>query len=698
MNINLSSVSESPKVTKATTEGEGATSESSESGGFFSKLAALIKGESDSEGKVDKSESTTKLEGEDVAVEDGESEPISVKASATEGQSTDELLESDDAESVKSVTSDIEGNAKEAKKTEVSNTTDVASIDSNKAASQSAEKIVSENDEVLQRLDHSSKALQPKDGKPLPQDNSAPRLADAPITENDKQAAVLVSTDGGKEVEGDEVQQVTSVNSNQKPSSTRSDAPQLTDSGQEAQKVIVRSVEGETVAVPASAERFMQQKDVETNEQLKAELQTKNHAVSASSAAALSQQDTVEFVDGSTKPQLDSQPFQTEVASTTVSQFATAAESPDTDDSESNVVEGAALVAGSAVLGAAAVTTAAAAEKGTQEVSKLAVDAETSAQALAVAADAQSDSELEPSIAAATVVAGAIPWAASSEGQVKDDAALKADSTPRTQQAPVAQSVHQALAHQQSQAQLAQAVQQQVSTATIPTDLAATQIQQMAAAPNAAIAQDQAMLKAVMGAKVAGTLGKVATNKDGSQQGTETNTGFAQQLAQASGQQGSGSLGQVRAEQAAQAPLQLNRELAGEQVAERVQMMMSKNLKNIDIRLDPPELGRMQIRMHMNGDATTVHFTVANQQARDVIEQSMPRLREMLAQQGVQLGDSSVQQQASGQQQRRYADNGQGNNGQGNGNLGPSGEENLEPDINLDLNVAAKSDGISYYA
>ena len=77
-------------------------------------------------------------------------------------------------------------------------------------------------------------------------------------------------------------------------------------------------------------------------------------------------------------------------------------------------------------------------------------------------------------------------------------------------------------------------------------------------------------------------------------------------------------------------------------------MMMSKNLKNVDIRLDPPELGRLQIRLNVGGDGATVHFTVANQQARDVIEQSMPRLREMLAQQGVQLGDSSVQQQSSG--------------------------------------------------
>ena len=37
-------------------------------------------------------------------------------------------------------------------------------------------------------------------------------------------------------------------------------------------------------------------------------------------------------------------------------------------------------------------------------------------------------------------------------------------------------------------------------------------------------------------------------------------------------------------------------------MAERVQVMMSKNLKHVDIRLDPPELGRLHIRMNMHGD------------------------------------------------------------------------------------------------
>jgi flagellar hook-length control protein FliK len=309
------------------------------------------------------------------------------------------------------------------------------------------------------------------------------------------------------------------------------------------------------------------------------------------------------------------------------------------------------------------------------------------------------DGEVDPTMAsAAPVAAAAIPWATSSDAPVSDEVVLKHDVAPKAQQAAVAQSVQQALSQQQMQAaQVAlQSQSVQHTAAAMPADLAAMQMQQLAAAPNVAISQDQALLKAAMGAKAAGTISQLAKNGEGQQASQES--GFAQQLSQAAGAQGTQSLVQARAEQiAAQAPLQLSREMASEQVAERVQMMMSKNLKNIDIRLDPPELGRMQIRMNMNGDAATVHFTVANQQARDVIEQSMPRLREMLAQQGVQLNDSSVQQQA-GQQQRGYANAGQGQNGQGNSNQGVSGEENLEADINLDLNVAAKRDGISYYA
>ncbi|MGR5500706.1 flagellar hook-length control protein FliK [Vibrio sp. DNB22_10_4] len=159
---------------------------------------------------------------------------------------------------------------------------------------------------------------------------------------------------------------------------------------------------------------------------------------------------------------------------------------------------------------------------------------------------------------------------------------------------------------------------------------------------------------------------------------------------------------QLRAEQqtpaasAVQSPMVLTKENASDQVAERVQMMMSKNLKHVDIRLDPPELGRMQIRMSLNNDSATVHFTVQNQQTRDMVDQAMPRLREMLSQQGIQLADTSVQQQG---QQQRHASNGSGTGDSGNSASNGSGDvDSVENGTSVEVAVKQNNDGISYYA
>ncbi|ANS86060.1 Flagellar hook-length control protein [Vibrio scophthalmi] len=240
------------------------------------------------------------------------------------------------------------------------------------------------------------------------------------------------------------------------------------------------------------------------------------------------------------------------------------------------------------------------------------------------------------------------------------------------------------------------AINAAVLTPTAPMDASAAQQLQTVTAPVNSAAQAEQIMQAAMGLKGTAVAGKLASSADG-QAPAGIEAVLAQQLGQTAGAQGLNN--QIRPEQVAQQPpMPLNREMASEQVAERVQMMLSKNLKNIDIRLDPPELGRMQIRMNMNGDGTNVHFTVANSQARDIVEQAMPRLREMLAQQGLQLGDTSVQQQASGQQQNGYAAANEGGFGQGSSDQHATSEENLEPDVKLDLNVATKRDGISYYA
>ncbi|PMN67301.1 flagellar hook-length control protein FliK [Enterovibrio norvegicus] len=182
---------------------------------------------------------------------------------------------------------------------------------------------------------------------------------------------------------------------------------------------------------------------------------------------------------------------------------------------------------------------------------------------------------------------------------------------------------------------------------------------------------------------------------------------LAQQLASSLGNQSTTTAAKLD-NAVAQTPLQMsqNQAEAANALSERVNMMLSKNLKHVDIRLDPPEMGRMQIKLSMNQDQATVQFTVANTQARDLVEQSMPRLREMLQQQGLQLAQSSVQQQDAGGRQAFTGNQAQGNeqggqSGQQGGNR--SGRNDLEQDtdlngINRDVYVNASKDRVDYYA
>ncbi|MGR5210192.1 flagellar hook-length control protein FliK [Vibrio rotiferianus] len=254
-----------------------------------------------------------------------------------------------------------------------------------------------------------------------------------------------------------------------------------------------------------------------------------------------------------------------------------------------------------------------------------------------------------------------------------------------------AQDLKHAVTQANAQATVASNADKAAAMATMPEALVAAN---MNSAAHTATHAD--LSKKVMNASLATGALKGASNQ---QDKPEAQHGLAGQIQAAAGQQGVTAQQQARvdAAQQAQIPLQLTKELANEQVAEKVQMMMSKNLKNLDIRLDPPELGRMQIRMTMNNDLANVHFTVSNPQARDLIEQTLPRLREMLAQQGMQLADSSVQQQSSGQQQGYAASEQSGKGGSERGFSGQS-DENFDADVNLDLNVTSKRDGISFYA
>lgn len=97
-------------------------------------------------------------------------------------------------------------------------------------------------------------------------------------------------------------------------------------------------------------------------------------------------------------------------------------------------------------------------------------------------------------------------------------------------------------------------------------------------------------------------------------------------------------------------------------------IMFSRNgQQNAELRLNPQELGALQISLKIEDKQAQLHFISAHSQVRAAIEAAMPSLRAALAESGIQLGQSSVgsegqwqqAQQQSQQNQQDFASRGQ---------------------------------------
>jgi hypothetical protein len=80
----------------------------------------------------------------------------------------------------------------------------------------------------------------------------------------------------------------------------------------------------------------------------------------------------------------------------------------------------------------------------------------------------------------------------------------------------------------------------------------------------------------------------------------------------------------------------------GEKVGDRVVMMAANQLKQAEIRLTPAELGPLRVRVSVEDGNTHVTFHAQHAVTREALEQALPRLREMLAENGLSLGQADV--------------------------------------------------------
>lgn len=82
-------------------------------------------------------------------------------------------------------------------------------------------------------------------------------------------------------------------------------------------------------------------------------------------------------------------------------------------------------------------------------------------------------------------------------------------------------------------------------------------------------------------------------------------------------------------------------------VAERTASMAFQNIQFAELQLDPADLGPVHIKVSTHQDQATVVFTSANPQVREALDQSLAKLREMMAEEGMDLVDASVSDQST---------------------------------------------------
>ncbi|MEM7503086.1 MAG: flagellar hook-length control protein FliK [Pseudomonadota bacterium] len=82
-------------------------------------------------------------------------------------------------------------------------------------------------------------------------------------------------------------------------------------------------------------------------------------------------------------------------------------------------------------------------------------------------------------------------------------------------------------------------------------------------------------------------------------------------------------------------------------LSQRVTLLAGSQQSMAEIRLTPAELGPIRVSVAMDDGAANVTFTAQHSVTREAIESALPRLRELLTENGLSLGHASVSDQST---------------------------------------------------
>ncbi len=90
-----------------------------------------------------------------------------------------------------------------------------------------------------------------------------------------------------------------------------------------------------------------------------------------------------------------------------------------------------------------------------------------------------------------------------------------------------------------------------------------------------------------------------------------------------------------------------NGQIDEHELGARVMLMAGQKWQEAEIQLEPQGMGKIRVQLSIDQEQqTNVQFMVQHSQAKEALDQSLPRLREILTQNGLQPGQTQVQQQA----------------------------------------------------
>ena len=105
-------------------------------------------------------------------------------------------------------------------------------------------------------------------------------------------------------------------------------------------------------------------------------------------------------------------------------------------------------------------------------------------------------------------------------------------------------------------------------------------------------------------------------------------------------------------------------------VGERVQWMLGRGVQSAELRLNPQNLGPMEIKVSVQNDQTQITFLAHHAVTKEALEAGLPRLREMLGESNLNLVNVDVGQKDSAAQQSQGDGAESSDSGVGNGLAG----------------------------